>query len=100
MAEKPIEHKGIIQRITDKSIFVSIIAESACISCKAKGVCTTGDVEEKIIEVIKPVQDYSIGDHVTVQLKRSLGFRALFYGYILPFIVVLFALIILSAIII
>ncbi len=65
---------------------------SACASCHAKGVCTASDMQDKIVEVTDDLQKYTVGEEVKVALQQSLGFKALFYGYVLPFCIVLVAL--------
>ena len=95
---KSIEHKGRIDFIDNNKINVSILAVSGCASCHAKGVCTAADMQEKSIEVFNFTNQYEVGEEVNVVLKQSLGFRALFLGYVLPFILILFILIILTAI--
>ncbi|MBN1253573.1 MAG: SoxR reducing system RseC family protein [Bacteroidales bacterium] len=91
---KTIEHKGIVKKINDKSIIVSIITNSACLSCQVKGSCNLSEIEEKEIEVLNFNNSYKIGENVEVFFKESLGFRALFLAYILPFLIVLSVLII------
>src|SRR5450759_5104188 len=88
-----INHEGIVQKSDDKSVIVSISAASACSGCHAEGSCTLSGKEEKIIEVtgsynVKP------GDTVTIVMKQSMGFAALFLGYVLPLISVVAFLII------
>ena len=95
---KSIEHKGRIDSIDGNKINVSILAVSGCASCHAKGVCSAADMQEKSVEVYDFTNQYQVGDEVNVTLKQTLGFRALFLGYVLPFILVLFILIILTAI--
>lgn len=89
-----INHEGIVQKADDKSVIVSISAASACSGCHAEGSCTLSDKEEKIIEVsgnynVKP------GDTVTILMKQSMGYTALFLGYLLPLIAVISILLIL-----
>ncbi len=43
--------------------------------------------EEKLLEVANPHKDYQIGQKVKVVMQQSLGFRALFLGYVLPFVI-------------
>lgn len=83
-----IEHDGIVRKITDKNIMVDILVQEACASCKVKGACGVSEGKEKTIEVPLPDQVYKAGEHVRVYMKQSLGFHALFYGYILPFLIV------------
>lgn len=95
---KPIEHKGRVDSIDGNRINVSILAISGCASCQVKGVCSVSDMKEKNIEVFDSSNQYEIGEVVNVTLRQSLGFRALFLGYVLPFILVLFILIILTVV--
>jgi len=94
MSKDNIEHKGIVKNITDKSLKVSIISTAACISCSAKGICNASDLEEKEIEIKQYNGEYKEGEEVKVFYKQVLGFRALFLGYILPFLLIFVGLII------
>lgn len=89
-----IEHIGIVQSVSDQTIEVNITAMSACSACHAKGACSVADVEDKIIEIFNPTEKYEIGERVNVSMKQSLGLNAVFLGYVLPFLLVLVALII------
>lgn len=91
-----IGHEGVVERSDNNSVTVKIISTSACSSCHAEGVCSVSGKEEKIIEVTGHY-DVSAGDRVTVLMKQSDGFMAVFLGYILPLFVVIATLIILSS---
>lgn len=93
---KTIEHTGIVKKIDNNSIIVGIIKNSGCASCQAKESCNVSDVEEKEIEIRNFENDFSIGEQVKVYFSESLGFRALFLGYVLPFLIVFIVLIILT----
>lgn len=95
---KSIEHKGSIDSIDGNKINISFLALSGCASCHAKGVCTVADMQEKSVEVFDYTNQYKVGEEVNVILKQSLGFRALFLGYVLPFILILLILIVLTVI--
>ncbi len=99
MPAKPtlIEHLGRIDAVTPNDIRVVIISQSACASCHAKGACSASDVSEKIVVVSKTNHNFLVGETVKVLLKQSLGFKALFLAYILPFIVVIASLFTFSA---
>ncbi|MFW5725470.1 MAG: SoxR reducing system RseC family protein [Bacteroidota bacterium] len=90
-----IEHPGIIDRIEKDRIWVSIMPQSACGNCQSKSYCGMAEVAEKIVEVQpkSTAQQYKAGQKVVISLKRSLGYRALFLGYLLPFLVVMITLI-------
>ncbi len=84
-----IEHLGRIESIKGDLIKVNFITQSACASCHAKGACSAADMQEKEVEIISPGFHAKKGEQVWVVLKQSLGFRALFLGYILPLILLL-----------
>ncbi len=91
-----ITHPGIVKQTDNDRVFVMILAQSACASCHAKGMCSVSDMEEKIIEVYKQKdRTYKPGDQVSVIMKKSLGNKAVFIAYFLPFLIVLAALFIL-----
>ncbi len=86
---KQIEHQGIIKDIAGNNLKISIIAKSACLSCQLNTSCSVSDVEEKIIDVtITNPNNYRPGESVEVFFNQTLGYRALFLGYLLPFIIV------------
>jgi sigma-E factor negative regulatory protein RseC len=87
-----INHDGIVQRNEGNAVIVSISSASACSGCHAEGSCSMSGKEEKIIEVhgkynVKP------GDLVTILMKQSMGYSAIFLGYVLPFILIITVLI-------
>ena len=86
---KTIEHKGIVKEADTDKLIVSIITNSSCASCEVKGTCSASEVEEKEIEIRKFTEIYKVGEQVVVFFKESLGFRALFLGYLLPFIILM-----------
>ena len=91
-----ITHTGFIQSIDKDKINVMILSQSACSGCHAKSMCAVADMKEKVIEISKKSSDnYKIGDKVTVVMERSMGPKAVFYGYFFPFLVVLISLIVL-----
>ncbi len=94
-----VEHDGIIRSINGDKMDVSIIAKSACLSCAVNSSCSVSDIEEKMVEVyVNNPSDYKIGEQVRVYFSQSLGFRALFLGYVLPFLIMMFTLITATAI--
>ena len=94
--QEKIEHAGVVQSIDDKYVNVSITSMSACSGCHAAGVCEVSGSEEKIIRAVN-TSDIKPGERVMVIMERSLGFRALFIGYLLPFLIVMFLLVLLSS---
>jgi len=80
--------------VSDHKLVVSIINQSACSSCHAKGACTVSDFQDKEIEISEFTGTYQPGQEITVIFKESKGFTALLWGYVVPFFVVLMALIV------
>ena len=89
-----LRHTGIVKEVTPNSLIVSIVNQSACSGCHARGACTVSDVQEKEIEVTTYRNIYRPGAMVTVIFRESSGLKALFLGYILPLILLVVALII------
>lgn len=89
-----IEHDGIVQDSGNNHVTVRILSASACSGCHAGVSCALSGQEEKIIDV-NGSYNVSPGDKVTVQMKQSAGFTALFLGYIMPLLLVMALLIIL-----
>jgi sigma-E factor negative regulatory protein RseC len=84
-----IDHDGIIEQIHGDIAHVKISSESACAACHAKGVCMASDKEDKYLDVPMQGVSYSSGETVKVLVEKRLGFKAVFLGYFLPFLVVM-----------
>ncbi|MBE9468474.1 MAG: SoxR reducing system RseC family protein [Bacteroidetes bacterium] len=91
-----IEHSGIVESIENNIVKINILSASACSSCHLKGACGAAETANKIIEVFNSGKNFSVGEQVNVIAEESLGFKALFYAYLLPFILVVSTLIITS----
>lgn len=89
-----IKHTGFVKEVNGTSLVVNIVNQSACSACHAQGSCTVSDFQNKEIEINNVDGNYYKGQEITVVFKETQGFTALFYGYILPFILVLATLII------
>jgi len=94
--QETIEHRGILKVIEDKKLQVMILSKSACLSCKVNASCSVSDMKEKIIEVAKTKENFKIGEEVKVFYEKNLGFKALFFSYVLPFFILFMTLIITS----
>lgn len=98
MPDKRISHDGVIASLSEDRVTVKITSYAACASCHAKGACNmAGGEEEKLLHIPVSDPDFHIGEKVRVFLARSLGFRALFLGYVLPFLLVLTVLLVMTA---
>ena len=93
-----ITHKGRIVAIDPEITTIEIIAESACASCHAKGLCGLGEEKVKQVQVRTSAWvPRKVGDEVEVVLKKSMGYKAVFIAYGLPLVVLFAALMILNA---
>lgn len=94
-ARENITHPGIIDKVSEDKVFVKILAMSACSSCHAKSMCSVAEIEEKIVEVKKEAgREYRQGEQVVVAMRKSLGGKAVFLGYLLPFLLLITVLIV------
>ena len=89
-----IRHKAYVKEVDENSMTVTILNESACSTCHAQGACNLSEFQEKDIEISNFRRTYTPGEEVTVIFQESQGFKALFYGYMLPFLLVLLTLMI------
>ncbi len=87
LVKEKISHKGIVSAIGNNLVRVDLCVQSACASCHAKSVCGV-DTATKTVEVRTDNRNYSVGETVNVLMQESLGIKALFLGYLIPFVVV------------
>lgn len=88
MGERII-HDGVVQQVSENKITVVIVNASACASCHAKGACISSDMKEKEIEIVRFSGDYHVGQQVNVVGTTTQGMKAVFFGYLLPFLLVI-----------
>lgn len=91
-----IEHAGIVKSVDKKYVTVNILSHPACAGCIASGICDMSGSENKEIKASAGPK-VRAGDQVLVVMRKSMGFRALFLGYLLPFIIVMLILIVLTS---
>jgi len=89
-------HSGVISKIAGGSIIVSLEQNIHCDSCRAKAACGISEPNTKEVEIINSIDSFKINEHVKVVLKRTLGFKAVFWAYVFPFILMFSSLIITS----
>ncbi len=91
-----INQYGTVREVNDK-IKVDVVVSEACGKCAMGGVCPVP--KTRTIEVI-PDGNYTFqpGDKVRVEMEERMGRKALFFGYILPFLVFLAVMILVKVI--
>ena len=65
-----------------------ILQQSACSSCHAKGACTAADSKEKMVDVSDFTGKYKVNDLVTVVGQKSMGYKAVWWAFVIPIIIV------------
>lgn len=83
-----IEHEGIVVAVDGMQAQVRILQTSACSACSARNMCMAAESKEKIIdcEMLEPLEP---GDKVVVQVARRLGLQAVWWAFVLPFVLLL-----------
>lgn len=89
-----IKHLGIVENINGSRLKVRIVQSSACSSCSVKGHCSASETKEKIIDVYnKNGVPCQIGERAMIVGTTSMGMKAVFLAFVLPFVVLLLTLI-------
>ena len=75
-----------------------IVQTSACAACSAKGHCSSADSKDKIIDIIDTAAaSYRVGEKVMVIGETSMGMMAVVLAFIIPFILLIFSLLLFMA---
>ena len=95
MSDK-INHSGVVETVDGEHLRVRILQTTACSACKVAGHCSAAESKEKIVDVVlgKGSVDYKVGDNVVVSTTQSAVGKALFVGFLLPFGVMVVALLV------
>jgi positive regulator of sigma E activity len=89
-----ILHTGVVQDMKENTVTVLLSPRTNCTGCSEKNSCNLSGKEEKIITVSGNF-NVRTGDSVTVSMKQSMGYFALFLGYLLPLFLVILSLVLL-----
>ena len=85
-----ISHEGIVTKITDETLEIKIMAQSACAACHAKSACTMSDQAEKILLVPRPEhQEFQLLQKVNVIMSVGQGNKAAVLAYLIPILLLL-----------
>lgn len=89
-----VKHEGIISKISNNAVTVSLSGNVSCETCNAKGACGASESSAKEIKIFDVNNSYKLQEKVQVILKKELGLKAVFFAYVFPFILMFFILII------
>ena len=89
--------QGIVSKITDTEITVSVKCSSACHECSHRDGCCLSEIVAKQITV--PINDsktYQLGQLVELEISNKSMCYSIIYAYVLPLILVITTLVVLS----
>ena len=85
-----LQHRGVVTRVEARTVVVSVVAQSACAGCHAKGICGESGAERVIVVKTSNASEYSVGESVVVALQRqSMALVSVVWGYVVPLVVLL-----------
>jgi len=93
-----VEHQGVVEQVIGSRAKVRFVAHPSCSGCHARGACSLSETETKYVEAEVPESGLKVGDQVDIRLETSLGLKAVFYGYGLPLLLLMFFLLVSYAI--
>jgi len=94
--ETMVTHEGVVSKIANNVVTVSLKGNLNCDACNAKSACGISESKSKEIEVYNVTQSLKLNENVEVLLKKDLGLKAVFWAYIFPFALLLTVLLITS----
>ncbi len=86
-----ISHIGTVTHHQGDQAIVQLMQQEECHSCRMKYFCGVTDEERARFEI--PVENLKVGDRVTLEISPHVGFKALFWAYLFPFLLILIILI-------
>lgn len=96
--ESIVKHEGVVSKIHNNVVTVSLKGNINCEACHAKGACGASEAREKIVEIQQTTTPLQLNENVEVILSKNLGLKAVFWAYIFPFILLISTLLIASTI--
>lgn len=98
-----MKHSGVISKISNSAITVSLEGNINCESCNAKAACGISESNSKEIEIKSPpseragtFQSFKLNESVDVVMQTELGLKAVFWAYVFPFILMIVVLVVSS----
>ena len=94
--ETIVRHEGIVSKIANDVVTISLKGNINCEGCKAKSACGVSESNDKEIEISYSSQPLKLNENVEVLLNKNLGLKAVFWAYVFPFTIMLTVLLIAS----
>jgi sigma-E factor negative regulatory protein RseC len=84
-----IRHTGVVLSTDGAIATVEITQTSACSACKARSMCMSSESRQMSDVKCRMLEPLQAGDHVEVEVREQLAWKAILLAYILPFIVMM-----------
>lgn len=83
-----LQHRGVVESVTNDTVIVSVMPESACSGCHARSVCGERGEKREIVVKTPYAAEYTPGERVTVALEhKRMGLVSVVWSYVFPLIV-------------
>ena len=83
-----LQHRGTVESVTNDTVIVSVMPESACAGCHAKGICGEHGEKREIVVKTPYAAEYTPGERVIVALEHNrMGLISVVWSYVLPLII-------------
>ena len=80
--------QAVVKEVQDTYIIAEIVVQSACAACHAKGACGVSERKQEKLKIDLPNPEiFTVGEVVSVEMKQTLGMKAVVIAYLFPFIV-------------
>ena len=87
-----ILHEGVVTNVEGNSVSIKLTPGTSCAGCRAEGSCSVYGNEVKMVHLDGNFPVHK-GEKVIVSVSESQGFKALFLGYIVPLIIIVFSIV-------
>ena len=83
-----LQHRGTVESVTNDTVIVSVMPESACAGCHAKSICGEHGEKREIVVKTPYAAEYISGERVIVALEHNrMGLISVVWSYVLPLII-------------
>lgn len=91
MKAECIEQRATIKAIEGGVVYLQVLRSGACLHCQVAGHCSVSDTRLEQIEMPQDQFPFpiAVGDIVSLEMKQSLGMRAVLIAMVVPGVLVL-----------
>ena len=89
-----IFHEGTVISRQGSTVKVRILTSSACGNCHSQKTCFSSESSSRVIEIRDVNDTFLEGETVKISINKNQGNKAVFIAYFLPFLCLIFTLLI------